>query len=176
MNAAATKNKPEAPSVPADPTPAEPTIRIIKVGSCPSLSGKSTLTYHIGCDAESAIHFRVFANSSSGYFSREWIAADKIGKALGESNNITSFTLRDIYTGKSCNNGGFLLASLKNEGLVFPSEEEDARNYQLGDPAKFMSEMKALMESQVNLDPDAKPKKPSKKKPASEPSDTPSAE
>lgn len=167
MNAAATKIKPEA-------APAEPAIRILKIELCPSLSGKSTLTYHIGCDAESAIHFRVFGNSSSGYFSREWIAADKIGKALGESNNITSFTLRDIYTGKSCNNGGFLLAALKNEGLVFPSEEEDARNYLLGDPGKFMAEMKALMDSQVSLDPDSKPKKPSKKKAASE--SAPSAE
>ena len=149
MNAAAAKS--------------ETAIRILKIAPCPSLSGRSSLTYHIGCTEDGEIHFRVYANSSSGYFSREWISAEAIGKALGDSTNITSFTLHPIYVGKSQNNGGFLLAALFAEGLVNRSVDNE-RQYLLADPAAFNAEVKALMESDVSLDPDAKPKKPSKKK------------
>lgn len=142
-----------------------PTIRILKVAACPSLSGKSSLTFHLGCDAESKIHFRIYANSGSGYFNNEWVSADTIGKVLGNSTSITSFTLQSAYVGKSQNNGGFLLAALFAEGLVNRSADNE-RQYQLADPTAFNEEVKALMESDVSLDPDAKPKKPSKKKPA----------
>ncbi len=136
-----------------------PEFRVLKICDCPSLSEASTLTYHVGCDDKSDIHFRVFDNSSSGYFNKEWVSMESIGKALGASTNITSFTLHPIYRGKSLNNGGFLLAALKNEGLVLASEDKAVRFYQLGDPGKFMAEMKLLMESSVNIDADAKPKK-----------------
>ena len=35
-----------------------PDIRILKIGSCESVSRKSTLTYHIGCTADGEIHLR----------------------------------------------------------------------------------------------------------------------
>lgn len=147
-----------------------PSIRILKIATCPSLSGKSSLTYHVGCNAESEIHFRIYANSGSGYFSREWVAADRVGKALAESPDITSFTLQSAYVGKSQNNGGFILAALFAEGLVNRSADNE-RQYQLADPDAFNAEMESLMESDASLDPDAKPKKPSKKKlvPGAEP-------
>lgn len=141
-------------------------IRILKTGNCPSLSESSTLSYYVGCDAESAIHFRVYANSGSGYFSsKEWVSMENIGKALGESSNITSFTLHPTYRGRSLNNGGFLLAALKNEGLVLASESEgkQGRSYQLGNPEKFLAEVKMLIESSVNIDADSKPTKRAKK-------------
>jgi hypothetical protein len=136
-----------------------PSIRILKIATCPSLSGKSELTYHIGCDSQGDILFRVNANSGSGYFNKEWITSARIGKVLGESSNITSFTLQPTYKGKSLNNGGFLMAVLKHEGLVLASGDENARTYQLGDPSRFMAEMKTLIDSGVNLDVDAKPAK-----------------
>lgn len=144
-----------------------PTIRILKIGTCPSLSGQSTLTYHIGCNAESEVYFRVHSNSSRGYFSREWVAADRVGKALGDATGITSFSLQPAYVGRSQNNGGFLLAALLAEGLVSRSADNE-RHYLLADPAEFNASVKALMESSVSLDADAKPKKSSKKKAASE--------
>ncbi len=55
-----------------------PEIRILKKGSCPSLTGKSTLTYQIGCTAESDIQFRVSDNTGGGFFSDEWVAFDTI--------------------------------------------------------------------------------------------------
>ncbi len=154
--------------IPAKQGQGNPEIRIIKVATCPSITGKSELTYHIGCNPEGEILFRVYANSGSGYFNREWITSARIGKVLGESSNITSFTLQPTFKGQSLNNGGFLMAVLKHEGLVLSSEDKNIRTYQLGDPSKFMDEMKALIDSQVNLDADAKPgKSASSKKAAS---------
>ncbi len=136
-----------------------PAMRILKIGTCPSLSESSTLTYHVGCDDESAIYFRVFDNSSSGYFNKEWVSMESIGKALGDSTNITSFTLHPIYKGKSLNNGGFLLAALKAEGLVLASEDAKVRSYQMGNPEKFLAATDLLVKGSVNLDVDTKPKK-----------------
>ena len=46
----------------------EPTKRIIKIEQCPTLSGKETLTYHIGCDDKEAIYFQMVSNSNNGFF------------------------------------------------------------------------------------------------------------
>lgn len=46
-------------------------INTLKVDSCSSLTGKSTLTYHIGCNTESVMLLHVHANTSGGYFSKE---------------------------------------------------------------------------------------------------------
>ena len=44
------------------------TILTIKTGNCSSRSGKSKLTYLIGADAASQIHFRIHANTGNGFF------------------------------------------------------------------------------------------------------------
>ncbi len=131
-----------------------PALRILKIGTCPSLSEASTLTYHVGCDDKSDIYFRVFDNSSSGYFNKEWVSMESIGKALGASTAITSFSLHHIYKGKSLNNGGFLLAALKNEGLVLAPVDEKVRSYQMGNPEKFLAATDLLAkDSDISLDP-----------------------
>lgn len=43
-------------------------IKKIKTDECPSLSGKSALTYAIGKDSKSAKHLRLVANSGSDMF------------------------------------------------------------------------------------------------------------
>ena len=135
-----------------------PPIRILKVGSCPSLSGKSTLTYHIGCDPQSEVLIRVHANSGGGYWSQEWVAFEAIQKTLPKDKPITSFTLRSLFKGKSTNSPGFLLAVLKTEGLVHPVDEKQ-RSYTRGEPDAFLAEVKALMASPVALQADDKPRK-----------------
>lgn len=144
-----------------------PSIRILKIGSCPSLSGKSNLTYLIGSDVEGAIHFRIQANTSSGCFSRLWVGLDKIRSAIGDSASITSFTLQKAYPG-SQNNGSFLMATWLAEGLVQASSTVD-RHFEVTDGKAFFDQVRQLIDSGISLDPDAKPPKPSKKKPASEP-------
>lgn len=168
-------NASATPVTPATTIPA-PSIRILKVASCPSLSGKSTLTYHMGCNEQSELFFRVYANSSSGYFSREWVSLNAIQQAFAkapEEGAITSFLIRHLFIGKSTNTPGFVFAALLAEGLVQPSSIVE-RCYECTDGKAFFAEAQALIESDVNLDADAKPKKLSKKRTASE--TAPSAE
>ena len=48
-----------------------PTMRILKIASCSTNSGKTTLTYHIGCTTDKNIQLRVVANTGGGLFSPE---------------------------------------------------------------------------------------------------------
>ncbi len=78
----------------------ESDIRILKVGSCASVSGKSTLTYHIGCAAESDIQFRVYDNTGAGFFSKEWLSLNTILELLPKGGqSFTSFNLQPLLRG-----------------------------------------------------------------------------
>ena len=138
---------------------AAPAVRILKIATCPSMSGKSKLTYHIGCTAESDVLtepqlcLRVYANSAAGFFSKEWVTLSSIQKLFAKASDpkaITSFVLRQIFHGKSINTPGFLFAVLFNEGLVKPSTTTK-RCYECCEAKKFFAEMKALAASKVDL-------------------------
>ena len=142
----------------------ESDIRILKIGSCLSVSGKSTLTYHIGCTAESDIQLRVYANTGAGFFSKEWLSLNTIQEAFDKAGkSFTSFALSSLFRGKSQNNTAFLLAVLLEEGLVKSSNDRRG-GYECIDPSGFMAEVKALMDSKTALNADDKPPKASKKK------------
>lgn len=129
-----------------------PDIRILKVSSCSSLSGKSTLTYQVGCNAESNICFRVTDNTGGGFFNDEWVAFDAIQQAFDnqpKSRPIVSHILLALFEGRSLNSPAFLLAVLQAEGLVKPLGEKK-RGYERTDPAEFMAEIKKRMSSHAN--------------------------
>jgi hypothetical protein len=54
--------------------------RIIKITDCGKLTdpNTTTLTYNLGVDGSTNIHFRVTDNKTGGLFSPEWIALDAI--------------------------------------------------------------------------------------------------
>ena len=136
-----------------------PPIRILKIGSCLSLSGKSTLTYHLGCTTGAEIRIRIFANSGGGFFSQEWIPLNTIEEVLEKTlkvKAITSFALKPLFRGKSVNSTGFLLAILKCLGLVRPLKEKQ-RCYGAIDFGKLTAEVKTLMESITELKESAPP-------------------
>lgn len=145
----------------AKPKTEEPTsrLRILKVGTCPSLSGASTLTYHIGYDSE--IRFRVWGNTGGGLHGREWVAWSVIEPAL-QAEKLTAGTLRLLFRGKSRNTPGFLLAVLRAEGLVQAQEDQ---GHTRADPAAFLAAMEALIASDTNIKiPEQKaPAKPTRK-------------
>ena len=127
------------------------TMRILKVATCPSSSGKTTLTYHIGCTSDKDIQFRVIANTGGGLFSPEWISLSAIQPAFEQAPfPLTSFPLIKLYQGKSTNTPAFLMAVLKNEGLV-RNLEGKIRGYEILDSKAFIDEMNALMASDVDL-------------------------
>jgi len=133
--------------------PESTVVRILKITTCPSMSGKSKLTYHIGCTSESEFLFRVYANSAAGFFSKEWVALTSIQELFGkvvDAKAITSAALRQIFNGKSINTPAFLFAALFNEGLVKPSTTTK-RCYECCEAKKFFAEVKALAASNVDL-------------------------
>lgn len=133
--------------------PAQPeatAVRILKVSTCPSLSGRSDLIYHVGCIDE-AIQLRVYQNSGKGYFNQEWIAFDHIRDALNSQAEITAATLRPIFVGKSVNTAGFFLAVLKDLGLIEVSTQ-NRRCYRHTESEDFETEAAQLMASGVSIE------------------------
>ena len=127
------------------------TMRILKVATCLTSSGKATLTYHIGCTTDNDIQFRVVTNTGGGLFSPEWISLSAIQPAFKQAPfPLTSFPLINLYQGKSTNTPAFLMAVLKNEGLV-RNLEGKIRGYEIIDSTAFMDEMNALMASDIDL-------------------------
>jgi hypothetical protein len=130
-------------------TEIQPSIRVIKTATCKSLSRKSDLTYHLGIDEESNLQMRVFANSSSGYFSQEWVPFSAVQMILTKAPFITSFSLRSLYVGKSTNSPGFLLAVLKAEELVKLKGEKE-RVYVALENTSFIAGVTVLMEAKLD--------------------------
>ena len=125
--------------------------KIIKTATCKSSSGQSTLTYNIGKD-QSGIHFRIYGNTGSGFFSKEWISLADIQEAISKSSKpFTSAVLQPLFHGKSINTPAFMLAVLLNEGLVKRSK----RCYEWIDPSAFM---KSLADEKPAKRKPAKPK------------------
>ena len=117
----------------------------MKTCLCPSLSGKSRLTYEIGFDKGAEIHVRVIKNSGSGWFSPAWVALPRVHDLLARNGDklIAFSTLLPLFKGKSVNNAGFLLAVLKHEGLVAPKEDKP-RCHVGRDTAAFLAGVQAL--------------------------------
>ena len=140
-----------------------PDSRVLKSETCPSLSGKSTLTYHVGTSPELVISIRVFANSGGGFFNRDWIEFKTLQKVLGKrtgANPVTSSAFGELFPGKSVNTTGFLLAVLKHIELVRPLPDKP-RCYEFVDPGKWLAEIEALMTaSAVEPQDTATPSKP----------------
>jgi hypothetical protein len=127
----------------------ESNIRILKTGNCSSRSGKSKLTYLIGADAASVIHFRIHANTGNGFFNDDWIPLDTMLELLGKPGGaFTSFALYPLLKGKSNNTPAFLIAALLEEGIVRRSLTEK-RCYELSDVSVFMAKIKPLLESKT---------------------------
>ncbi len=125
-------------------------IRILKTASCPSLSGKSKLTYEIACsneavDDQSEIALRIATNTGGGFFSDEWLPLAAVEKIVTGATDLTSTTLHPLFKGKSINTAGFLLAVLKHEGAV-QLQAGKTRLYEVGDFEGFMESVRGLMQ------------------------------
>lgn len=145
-------------------------IRILKIGTCSTLSSRSVLTYHLGCNAATEAYVRVVQNSSSGQFNADWVALSLIEKLLtGQPADkpMTSRILLPVFRGKSSNSPAFLFAVLKAEGLVKAGAEKDS-GYLLGDIEGFREAVAALIAAgaDLNASPATPPEPPKKKRPA----------
>jgi hypothetical protein len=142
-------------------------LRILKIARCPTVSGKSTLTYHVGCTPESVIKIRLYGNTGNGFLNQDWIAWTAIQERLEPQLGATSFTsqvLHSLFSGKSLNSPGFLMAVLKAEGVVRVSTVK-RRCYEPVKDSGFLAEIERLMASGVDLDTDTAAKTAVKSKP-----------
>jgi hypothetical protein len=85
-----------------------------------TVSGKSDLTYHLGKSPDANAHVRIWVNSSNGFFSNEWVSLadiiDLLEKQAGDS--FTSFVFEELFSGKSVNTPGFLVAALLHQCVL----------------------------------------------------------
>jgi hypothetical protein len=118
------------------------TMHVLKKDSCPSSSGKSELSYQIGCNEKEELYFRIIANTGNGYFNQHWVALDKVLNVIKDSKHpITGHTLQPLYARRSINTSYFLVAALYNEGLL----TREKRRYLMGDTKDFMAALKKLI-------------------------------
>ena len=131
------------------------TYHVLKEDNCPSLSERSILTYHLGCQeindvGQQGTYIRIFKNSGKGCFSNEWVSFGSLETVLKPSASLSCHSLKDVLHGKSVNTGGFLLAVLKDLGLIEQSAAQK-RRYEVLDIGPFKAEMTDLQKSDIRL-------------------------
>lgn len=139
----------------------DPSVRIVKVGHCPSLSGKSKLTYQIGSTGKDDIRVRVVGNSATGAFNPDWVGLDAIEEAFDKCRKgepITAVSLDHLFRGKSINTPFFVWAVLKAEGLV-KTAKDSPRGYERVDPREFVARVQAQLRGAQNGQSASKTKK-----------------
>lgn len=134
-----------------------PEINIAKIVTCESLSGLSTLEYHVGYEAGSTdhIHFRIWKNSGGGKFNTAWISLQSVEAALADipaDRTFNASALAPIALGMSVNTFSFIAAALLAEGLIARSETA-ARCYRRNSAEDWWREMQALIAAGVSLEP-----------------------
>jgi hypothetical protein len=96
-------------------------IRILKTATCPSLSGRSKLSYSLGCTEQKELLIRITKNSGGGKFNNSWHSLDKIIDLIDTAKKPFNWSaLNPIFKGQSVNTAGFIIAVLKKEGLIRP--------------------------------------------------------
>ena len=99
-------------------------IQTIFQGECPSLSGRSTLSYTIGRHTEDGtLHLRITDNSGKGMWCKDWCSASAIQEVVLGEGELTAKSFHVLHEGRSINTGGFLAAVLKDLGLIRANEE-----------------------------------------------------
>jgi hypothetical protein len=122
-------------------------LRIIKVGTCPSLTRASQITYHLGLqEDDDQVYLRIAGNSGGGLYAKECVALDAIITAIQAQGDqpITGKTLRPLFRGKSANTPGFALAAARDLGLIVAMPGEEG-GYQCGDAQRCREEIAALI-------------------------------
>jgi hypothetical protein len=125
-------------------------IKILKTGSCQSLSGKSTLTYQIGRKDGKDVHLSLTGNTGKGVFNKDWIELEQIYSLLSsQTKPITSGSLLGLFEGKNSNSAGFILAVLLKEGLLKVSSDNQ-RNYERIDQKEYQKIIQSYNKKKVS--------------------------
>lgn len=109
---------------------------------CPSLSGRSTLTYAIGKhQSDGTLHLRIVGNTGKGMWCKNWASAQAIEAIVTGAQALSAKSFQPLHPGKSINTGGFVLAALRDLGLLRVNE----RNTRLHERVPTATFEKAVM-------------------------------
>ena len=99
-------------------------IKVIYVGECPSISGRSTLAFAVGRHADDkTLHLAITGNSGKGMWCKDWAPASAIQEVVLGAFGLTGASFHGLHEGRSRNNGAFILAAIKALGLVRANAE-----------------------------------------------------
>jgi hypothetical protein len=99
-------------------------IEALCTGTCESLSGRSDLTFAIGRHTEDVtLHLAITGNSGGGMWCKDWCSAGEIQDIVLGEGDLTAKSFYPLHAGRSINTGGFILAALRELGLIRANEE-----------------------------------------------------
>ena len=140
-------------------------IEVIHKGECPSVSGRSTLTFAIGRHIEDGnLHLAITGNSGGGMWCKDWCSASAIQDAVLGEGELTAKSFHPLHAGRSINTGGFILAALKELGLI-RANEENTRLHEHVPGTTFEKVVSAHMAATKAVKPEAGGRKTLKLKP-----------
>ena len=138
-------------------TPLE-SLTPIREHSIPKLGERAIghLVYQVAVGESGAVYLAVTGNGGSGYFSREWVALSRIREVLKpyleSGQTFATPILRPAYVNRSNNNGGFLAAILRHEGLLTASPEQPHLHCAAGDWSAWEAEQQQQAAHGVRLE------------------------
>lgn len=119
-----TVNSSEARNEIVEFAPEEDPIEVFYKGECPSLSGRSELDFAIGRHTEDGtLHLAITGNSGGGMWCKDWCSASAIQDVVLGEGELTAKSFHVLHAGRSINTGGFVLAALKELGLIRTNEQ-----------------------------------------------------
>jgi len=127
-------------------------VQVLRTTSCPSVSGKSNLTYHIGCTEDKDPYIRIAGNDGGGLFSHEWISLKAVRDAIEdvpEDQSLTSHRLEGLFRGRSVNTPAFLTAALVHEKWLRVLKGRH-RTLEVLDTGKFFEKVDRLVNKGSN--------------------------
>lgn len=120
-------------------------IEVIYQGECMSLSGRSQLAYAVGRDDEKGVlHLSIVGNSGRGMWCKDWVSEEAVDAILGAGDGLTAKSFHALHPGKSINTGGFVLAALRDLGLLRVSGG-NTRMHERVENAKFQEAVSARL-------------------------------
>ncbi len=141
---------------PASQHKSNPDMRILKIGTCPTLAQLSEITYMVGIPIDSQnipdACLRISGNSSAGKWNGDWIPISRIDRllsALPQEQSFTAAAFHPLYPNASTNSPGFMAGICLNLGLI--SRVEGGRAYIRDSGQMFWAEMEKALAAGVNL-------------------------
>jgi hypothetical protein len=99
-------------------------IEVIYQGECLSISTRSQISYAIGRHTEDGtLHLAIVGNSGGGMWCKDWASASAIQDVVVGEGELTAKSFHVLHAGRSINTGGFVLAALKDLGLIRANAE-----------------------------------------------------